>query len=240
MRCFDIIPVRLGGRIAESSLFLMFTDAGKKIPIDYRLWVLRAPDRTLLVDTGPPLEEARRRGISDVQALAGPLAQAGVDAATIDTVILTHLHWDHASNASAFPAATFLAQRAELAFFRDPHRTVSCFDRFFSHHDELGALIDSGRIQSLAGDCKVEDGIEVLHVGGHTPGSQMVRVRTAAGWALLSGDAVPLNRNFVESIPSGICTSLIEATDALERAHRLRPVALYTGHDPTEVLRVGN
>lgn len=240
MRSFEIIPVRLGGRIAESSLFLMFTDAGKKIPIDYRLWVLRSQDRTLLVDTGPPVSEAHRRGITDVQGLAEPLARVGVEAASIDTVILTHLHWDHASNADAFPAATFLAQRAEIAFFRDPHRALSCFDRFFSHHDELGALIEEGRIQSLPGDCVVEDGIEVLQVGGHTPGSQMVRVKTPDGWALLTGDAVPLNRNFVEDIPSGICSSLIEATDALKRARGLRPVAIYTGHDPAEVLRVDN
>jgi glyoxylase-like metal-dependent hydrolase (beta-lactamase superfamily II) len=238
MRSFEIIPVRLGGRIAESSLFLLFTDAGTKLQIDYRLWVLRSKDRTLLVDTGPPLAEAHRRGITDIQALTEPLAQLGVDPAAIDTVILTHLHWDHASNADAFPQATFLAQRAELQFFRDPHRALSCFDRFFSNHDELGRLIDAGRIQSLPGHCAVEDGIEVMHVGGHTPGSQMVRVRTDNGWALLTGDAVPLNRNFIERIPSGICSNLFEATDALERAHAVRPVALYTGHDPQEVLRV--
>ena len=39
-----------------------------------------------------------------------------------------------------------------------------------------------------------------MRVGGHTPGSQMVVADTAAGKAILTGDAIPTNRNFVEDI----------------------------------------
>jgi glyoxylase-like metal-dependent hydrolase (beta-lactamase superfamily II) len=238
MREFEVTPLRLAGRSADSSLFLYLTDMGTKISIDYRLWILRGGDRTVLVDTGPPLPEARRRGITDIRGVDEALRGAGVEAAEIDTVVLTHLHWDHASNISAFPAATFVAQKAEVEFFENPIRELSCFDRFYSDQAELSALLKSGRVQSLQGDAVLEDGIELLHVGGHTPGSQMIRVRTPRGWAILTGDAIPLNRNFSEGIPSGITSNLIEAVEALERVRKLRPVAIYTGHDPVEALQI--
>ena len=92
--------------------------------------------------------------------------------------------------------------------------------------------------QHLAGDAAVEEGIELLHVGGHTPGSQMIRVRTPEGWVILTGDAIPLNRNFLEGIPSGITSNLIESAEVLERVARLQPAAIYTGHDPVKFLRL--
>lgn len=238
MREFEVTPVRLAGRSADSSLFLHLTDMGKNISIDYRLWVLRSGDRTVLVDTGPPLPEARRRGITDIRGVDEALRGAGVEASAVDTVVLTHLHWDHASNISAFPGATFIAQKAEVDFFESPVRELSCFDRFYSDQAELSALLHSGRVQSLQGDAVLEDGIELLHVGGHTPGSQMIRVRTPQGWVVLTGDAIPLNRNYSEGIPSGITSNLIEAAEALERVRSLQPVAIYTGHDPIEALHI--
>ena len=238
MREFSVTPIRLGGRIAESSLFLHLTDMGRKITIAYRLWVLRSGDRTVLVDTGPPMAEAKRRGITDIHGVRDALRDAGVDAASVDTIVLTHLHWDHASNVSAFPAATFVAQKAEVDFFHNPIREHSCFARFYSDEGALADLLKSGRVQSLDGDAAVEEGIELLHVGGHTPGSQMIRVRTPEGWVILTGDAIPLNRNFLEGIPSGITSNLIESAEVLERVARLQPVAIYTGHDPVQALRV--
>lgn len=238
MREFDVMAVRLAGRSADSSLFLHLTDIGTKIAIDYRLWILRSGDRTILVDTGPPVPEAKRRGITDIRSVTQALRDAGVEASEVDTILLTHFHWDHASNTSAFPIATFIAQKAEVDFFQNPIREHSCFDRFYSDHDELAALLHSGRVQSLQGDAILEDGIELLHVGGHTPGSQMIRVRTPQGWVVLTGDAIPLNRNFSEGVPSGITSNLIESVEALERVRKLQPVAIYTGHDPIEALHI--
>lgn len=228
---YTIEPVDLARRRAEASMFLHLTDAGREVEIAYRLWLLRRGDRVLAVDTGPPVDEAQRRGCTGIERVAERLAQRGVDPGRIDTVILSHLHWDHAANAEAFPNACFLAQRAEIEFFASPMRAHKAVDRFFSHHAMIARLIDQKRIVAIDGDVEAEEGIATVHVGGHTPGSQMVKVDTADGLAVITVDAGPLHRNFIDSIPSGILVDLEQAIAALAKVRALRPRRIYTGHD---------
>lgn len=228
---WSIQPVQVGRRHAEASLFTYLTDHGKEIQIAYRVWVLRGPAGVMLVDTGPPLAEAARRGITDVRDIDVALREVGVEPSEVRTIVLTHLHWDHASNAEHFPNATFLAQEGEIRFFCSCSREHPSLNRFFSHQEYLRNLIDIGRIQAVHGDAKVADGVSVIRVGGHTPGSQMVLVDTSEGLAVITGDAIPLQRNYIENIPSGIVTDTIEAIAALQRVRDLDPESIYTGHD---------
>ena len=41
------------------------------------------------------------------------IGRLGVDAATVEHVVLTHLHWDHAGGVRLFPRATFYLQESE-------------------------------------------------------------------------------------------------------------------------------
>lgn len=237
MTHYTIQPLEIGRRKADSALFLFLTDFGVEIEIAYRLWLLRGPAGIVVVDTGPPLEEAHRRGITHVRELDVALAEAGVAAADVRTIVLTHLHWDHAANAAKFPNATYLAQRREIEFFGSHEREHPAMNRFFSHQAYLTQLIEQGRIKPVDGDQPITPGLTAIRVGGHTPGSQMLIVDTKEGTAVITGDAIPLNRNFAENIPSGIVVNTLEALAALERVRALRPVALYTGHDLVPCLR---
>ena len=234
---YTVQALEVARRQAEASVFTYLTDAGKEIEIAYRVWALHGPDGVLLVDTGPPLAEAERRGITRIRPIEEALQEAGVTPAQVRTIILTHLHWDHASNAEKFPNANFLAQEGEIRFFCSCSREHPLLNRFFSHQSYLCSLIDAGRIQALHGDVQVAEGVRVMRVGGHTPGSQMVLVDTDEGLAVITGDAIPLHRNYTENIPSGIVTDTLEAIQALERVHELRPARVYTGHDPQPFLR---
>jgi glyoxylase-like metal-dependent hydrolase (beta-lactamase superfamily II) len=228
---FRIDAIEIGRRTADTSIFLYLTEPGVPIEIAYRVWVLRNGSRTILVDTGPATQEGLERGLTQVTGVAAALARTGVDAAHIDTVLLTHLHWDHAANAEHFPDATFFAQRAELDFFNSAARRHPAFNRFYSANTDLATMIDAGRIRPLDGDVEFCPGIRVIRVGGHTPGSQMFCVDTQAGLAVIAGDAIPLCRNYRESIPSGIVCDVGEAIAALERVAQLAPVRIYPGHD---------
>jgi glyoxylase-like metal-dependent hydrolase (beta-lactamase superfamily II) len=236
MTQYEVIPIEVGSRKADASVFLHMTEPGTTFEVIYRLWVLKSDSQLVVVDTGPPLDESHQRGITKVQDLDDAMKPYGFDAKDISLVYLTHLHWDHAANADKFPNATFFAQQREIDFFKSPMRAHKTFDRYYSHQEYLAGLIDEGRIKSLDGDMTLDHGIDVMRVGGHTPGSQMVVVDTTDGKAVLTGDAIPSNRNFIEDIPSGIVIDVQEAVNALARVREMNPAVLFTGHDPNERL----
>jgi glyoxylase-like metal-dependent hydrolase (beta-lactamase superfamily II) len=75
--------------------------------------LLRVGDRNILIDTGP----ASRRAL-----LVNTLKDHGIERGDIDTVVLTHLHWDHCQNTDLFPNARILVNPKELDYARNPAR----------------------------------------------------------------------------------------------------------------------
>src|SRR5579871_4027034 len=73
--------------------------------------LIRLDGRTIMFDTGPyayrPL-------------LLGRLKRIGLTPADIDTVVLSHLHWDTATNADLFPNAEVVVHDRELAYAERP------------------------------------------------------------------------------------------------------------------------
>jgi len=233
---WTVTPVTLGKRMARSSWFNYLEGGSEPLEIVYRVWLLRNADALILVDTGPPVGEAAARGITDIEPVDARLRALSIDPLSIEHIVLTHLHWDHASSADLFPNARFYAQRSELEFFTGDAWENSATSRFFSHRAMLETLIAKGQVQPLDGDAWLCPGIQLIKVGGHTPGSQILVVQTLAGTAVLAGDAIPMNRNYTEAIPTGILVDLIEVINARKRIRAMQPHSLYTGHDPVECL----
>lgn len=225
-------PLELARRTARISWFYYLSEDSGSQEIAYRAWLLRRGDECILVDTGPPLGEAMRRGLRDTVRVDVALQTLGVAVEQVTDVVLTHLHWDHAASADLFEHAIFHVQSSEILFFRKEAHEHPVTGRFFSHREMLNALLDSGRVQAVDGDSKLRDGVRLMHVGGHTPGSQIVVVDRSDGCAVIAGDAIPLNRNYFDFIPNGILVNVVDAISAIKTVRALRPVEIYTGHDP--------
>ena len=224
-------PLELAHRTGHRAWFYYLSEESGPLEIAYRAWLLRRGDECILVDTGPPLEEAVRRGLRDTVRVDVALQALGVSTTQVTDVILTHLHWDHAASADLFPHATFHIQSSEIQFFRGQALEHPATSRFFSHQEMLTDLLNSGRVRSVEGDCLLRNGIRLVHVGGHTPGSQIVVVERADGLAVISGDVIPLNRNYTDFVPNGILVNVVDAIAALKTVRALAPVEIYTGHD---------
>ena len=141
-------------------------------------------DRTVLVDTGNGGKwDAKTRSFTQIQGgnpILESLAAMGVPPESVDTVILTHLHNDHAGGATrldgqgkpvpAFPNARHLIQRQEWddATGRKPELAGMYFE------DDFLPLGEAGLVDLLDGEAQVLPGIRVAPTGGHTPGHQMV------------------------------------------------------------------
>ena len=77
------------------------------MPMDYFVWAVIGDDRTFVVDTGFDAPMAKQRGREYLHTPAEGLKTIGVDAAKVEDVIITHMHYDHCGNHAMFPLSRY-------------------------------------------------------------------------------------------------------------------------------------
>ena len=198
------------------------TRTGNMVPAP--VWLIQGSDQTILVDTGlGDVDEAmdvQARYGSDYMASRGEgqdivegLARHGVKPEDIDTVVLTHLHYDHVGNNELFPNATFIVQKDELELATKPPRFCMFYYPEFAY--KLEVIQD--RLLVIDGDHQVNDDVRLIKVGGHTPGCQAVLVRTGLGTVCLTSDVMYNYKNLELDWPTGSFWNLQEMLDGYER-----------------------
>lgn len=228
---WEIFNLELAQRDANRAWFYYLSDETSILEIAYRAWLIKQGQHLVLVDTGPPLQEGVRRGLKNIIPIDKALENIGVKTDQIYKVILTHLHWDHAASADLFPHALFYIQESEIEFFRNNAHEHHVTSRFFSHHQMLTELINSENIVPIVDNYQLYPGLSMIKIGGHTPGSQIVKVNTHNGLAVIAGDVIPLNRNFADFVPNGIFVNILDSIAGLKIVRDLNPSIIYTGHD---------
>lgn len=197
--------------------------------------VLKQNNHVVMVDVGFG-ETARQQEMAeglhvknwrDPQAV---LAQIGLTPEQVTHVIVTHAHYDHFGNVSAFPNATFFLSSRELEFWVKELALPPRLRVFGGAVDpaDLIAAVDlsaRGRLQLLADAApQLFPGLDVLPAWDtHTPGSVYIKLDTQDGPLVLAGDNVYAWEN-VEGLdgdgllhPVGLVVgSNIQATHILE------------------------
>ncbi len=206
------------------------------MPIDYFVWLVRSKHRTVVVDTGFNAATAADRGRDLIRCPAQSLAMVGVDAGTVDTVIITHLHYDHVGNFDLFPAAQFHLQDSEMAFAtgrhmtHEPHRAPMDVE----HVTGMVRMVYGERVVFHDGDAELAPGLSLHHIGGHTAGLQVVRVNTRRGWIVLASDASHLYANMEQINPYPIIFREDQMLDGYKTLTKLADSLdhIIPGHDP--------
>lgn len=175
----------------------------------------------LLVDTGlragvagDPRPELGRRHQATLrvrmepgQSVAGQLRARGVEPTAVDAVVMTHLHYDHASGLAELPDATYLVDRREWAaatsrgFISGYRRRL--LDQAFDWRaldfegPDVEAFATFGRSLDLFGD----GSLRLVSTRGHTPGHLSVVARLSQRELVLAGDAAPSLANIEAQRP---------------------------------------
>lgn len=213
----------------------------RPMPMDYYVWVVRRPGSLWLVDAGFGAEAAQARRRQWLRCPIDALQALGIAAGDVHRVLLTHLHYDHAGNLGKLTAARFWLQEREMRHATGRPMTHGVLRHPYDVDDIVQAVraVHDGRVEFLDGDHELEDGLQALHVGGHTDGLQALRVHTARGWVVLASDAAHYHANLLRGSPFPI---VFHVGDMLAGHRRLLaacegPDHLIPGHDPLVRLR---
>lgn len=235
---WEVFAVRYAERAGRTRAdsFIFDDHAGDPHGIDYFMWLLRQGDRTILVDTGYDAAEGTRRERPILLDPGAALAPFGVTPDDIDTIIVTHLHYDHAGGLHLFPNAHLHLQAAEMAYATGPCMCHDVLRMPFTgdHVCEAIKALYQGRLTFHDGAGQVADGVTVHCIGGHSKGLQAVRVRTAAGWLCLASDAAHYYENFEAAKPFPIVVDLEDMLNGFKTIRSLAssPGLVVPGHDP--------
>jgi len=235
--CYEVHAIRYARmERSRSDNFIGHEPHDGPMPMDFFVWLLRSPSRTILVDTGFSAETARRRNRVLERCPIEALSTLGVQPDTVQDVVLTHLHYDHAGNLPKLPRARFHVQDAEMEYATGRCMCHAPLRHAYSVDDvtDLVRRVYSEQVVFHAGDSELAPGVELKLIGGHTRGLQAVRVRTQRGWVLLASDASHYYENYQAYRPFPI---VFHVADMLEGHRRLRSLAdspdhIIPGHDP--------
>lgn len=117
------------------------------------------------------------------------LARCGVKPEQIKTVVLSHMHLDHAGNLQLFPHADvfvprldFMAARTQIALNQDPNTHGGYVKGDLERPVKQYHLVDD--------DFELCPGIEVINLPGHTPGLLGLVVHLKSGTFILPQDCI--------------------------------------------------
>ncbi|GAA4556507.1 MBL fold metallo-hydrolase [Pseudonocardia xishanensis] len=167
--------------------------------VDIGAFVVRTPDRTVLVDAGVGDAKTRPNPCFDGRAdgWLDRLGRAGAAPEQVDAVVFTHLHVDHVGAAirpgaaePAFPAARYVTTRAELDHWTGP-RSAGDRARLGDYlADSVLPLRAAGVLDVVSPDHELCAEVRRLPAPGHTPGNVCVEVRSEGERAVFAGDVV--------------------------------------------------
>jgi glyoxylase-like metal-dependent hydrolase (beta-lactamase superfamily II) len=210
-------------------------DADNRIALAMNLLLIEDGKRNILVDTGVGADvDDKMKKIFNLKTVDADelLAPCGLSADRIDTVVDTHLHFDHAGGnvrrdaagqwTAAFPNAEYVMQRGEVELARLDNERIRA--SFVTDHFE--PLLRDDRVRLVEGDTRLTDEIELLVAPGHTPAMQIVKVSSGGAVLAFLADLVPTSSH----VPYGwIMGYDLEPLETLASKKRFLPQALREG-----------
>jgi N-acyl homoserine lactone hydrolase len=216
---YTITPLCVGHLLRPKTN--MCRDCGDSTKIDFPMiaFYIEGEGHRIMVDTGGSAPD----GVhwmpytrTPEEELDAALRNIGVEPEEIDTVLFTHIHWDHAGNNHLFPNARFIAQAREVA---DLHA-----DGVETH------IVEKTKFETVDGDVEIYPGLSVVLAPGHSPGMQCIVVDTAEGKVMLTGDLIAMYESWERSCPGG-CYDRAVADASIGKIRKVCDRIL-PGHEP--------
>ncbi|AIY05014.1 putative metal-dependent hydrolase [Planococcus sp. PAMC 21323] len=138
--------------------------------------------------------QLRNLGVSEQSRVEENLAELGLKPEDIDTVLMTHLHGDHAAGltkwqgeelVSTFPNAKIHVSAVEWHEMQNPN--IRSRNTYWKENWE--PIVD--QVETFEGEKNLFGAITMIHTGGHSNGHSVVKMTSGDETILHMGDIMP-------------------------------------------------
>ena len=158
--------------------------------------LIQTSDKNILIDTGignGKLSDKQQRnsGVEYESLIDEDLKQLGLTTSDIDMVLMTHLHFDHASGLTdkdghaVFDLATHFIQQDEWHEFLSPNIRSQATYWSYNQGDYKERLI------LFENEIEPYPGIKMKHTGGHSFGHSIITIESDNEYAVHMADILP-------------------------------------------------
>lgn len=240
---YRIIPLVLLKYSGDKSMMTHLMYLGQPIIRPFILWVIKGGSKNIIVDTAIEIEDYKNYHpdfknlvMDQVMSFEEALQSVNLAPDKVDIVIQTHLHFDHCSNTYKCTNAKVVVQKVELEIAQSSGPFKALYKK------ELWNRLN---FEVVDGDHKLLEGIELIHVPGHSLGCQAVSVQTDKGKAIISGFCSIRENFFPEKthpfiggpvILPGIFMDGVKAYESILKVKQKADIILPL-HDP-EILKI--
>jgi glyoxylase-like metal-dependent hydrolase (beta-lactamase superfamily II) len=213
----------------DKSFLVYMKYTGQPYEAALKTLLIQTGKENILVDTGAgelpeKLQKFYKITRKPEQNLKAQLAQHGLEPEDIDTVVNTHLHFDHCGNNILFPHAKFIVQAEEYDYALKPER--------FQEAAYAKELFDfKANRQLINEEFRLTDEIQLVPTQGHSIGHQSAIVKTADGNLVYCGDAAPLKENLERRNIPGVLHCPHHALEAIDRLKAIDNAVYIYSHD---------
>lgn len=183
---------------AYSWLVPHFATAEGRMLLSFQCFVMRTKERQIMLDTCIGADRQREFPVfTNMQtSFLDDLAHAGFKREDIDTVLCTHLHFDHVGWNTmlvdgkwlpTFPNARYLFGRQEYEHWMMLKETHGYHD--LNHmYDAIAPVVDAGLVDLIEPYHRVCEELSLFPTPGHTPGHVSIRIESKGEKAVITGD----------------------------------------------------
>ena len=170
-------------------------DAMNRVKLALRPLLVRTPEHTLVIETGVgDALSARQMQMYAVErgpSLDEQVRAQGVDPASVEHVVLTHLHWDHSGGACrrvdahyapTFPQGSYWIKRSEWKIAVKPDNLQQ------ASYVPATLLPLRGQLKMVTRDRQIVPGIRMEATGGHTEHHSVIWIEDEGESGCFMGD----------------------------------------------------
>lgn len=170
------------------------------VPIHFAQTLIKSGGQTILVDAGTGAQLAPTAG-----TMMDHLAAAGVDPASVNTILISHFHPDHifglmtaGENGQVFPNAQIMVPEAEFAYWTDPATIAGLPEGRQGLANRIVATLGAwDNVERFEAGATVAPGIVAQATYGHTPGHTAFVVSSGDDQLVIAGDIANIPALFV-------------------------------------------